>query len=181
MRQYRTLATLSVVLLAGACSKKETPTAGLSDDLTKDLAAASATSSDLATAPKNYQRTRFVSDVERWKGAAPVKRTAMTMHHSAQPTAASQPIGEPAVEAAPEPVAVAASTTTAPVATETAPVLDNSVGDAPPPYHGPASSPSGSGNDGVIIADRGKQGARESGASRRTHPAKARRTGPGDD
>jgi len=80
MRSVRTLATLSLALLPGACSKRSEPTANLSDDLKKDLAAASVASSDFATAPANYQRMRFVSDVEMARKSVPAKRPKVSPH-----------------------------------------------------------------------------------------------------
>ena len=156
MRTHRTVATLSLALLVGACDKRQEPTAGLPNDLQRDLAAAAATGTDLASVPRSYQRARFVSDVERWKSSVPVKRTVTLHHHAAQPAVSEQPATESTADVAPEPV-VTASASPAPVATETAPVLDAAVGDAPPPYHGPSSAPSGSTSEGPIV-ERGNGG-----------------------
>ena len=63
MRTDVKVATLSLAVVLGACNARQEQATGLSEDLKKDLAVASA-ASDLATAPKSYQRARFVSDIE---------------------------------------------------------------------------------------------------------------------
>jgi hypothetical protein len=128
MRTDLKVATLSLTFLLGACSRREETTATLSDDLKRDLAAASAPG-DLAGAPQSYQRMRFVSGIEQPKTSAPVRKPKLsktprrpTVRHnpSAQPVAnvadepavANAPAPEPAVSAPvsapmPEPVVIA--------------------------------------------------------------------------
>ena len=65
MRKHVKVATLSLAVFAGACGTSKEKTAALPDDLQKDLAAASAPASELATAPKHFEPTRFVSEMER--------------------------------------------------------------------------------------------------------------------
>src|SRR4030081_3053520 len=74
MRTTRNVAALSVALLLGACGRRQEQTAALSDDLKRDLAAASLAGSDLATAPQSYRRMRFVSEIEQSRAGVPAKR-----------------------------------------------------------------------------------------------------------
>src|SRR3954468_20950511 len=67
MRTDFKVASLTLALALSACSRREEPTATLSDDLKRDLAAATSATGDLATAPQSYKRMRFVSDVEMAK------------------------------------------------------------------------------------------------------------------
>jgi len=84
MRTHWKLATLSLVVIAGACNKPDQRATGLSDDLKRDLAAAS-TAGDLA--PQNYQRMRFVSDIERAPSATIAKAPtpAKSTHRAVRP------------------------------------------------------------------------------------------------
>ena len=64
MRTDVKVATLSLAVVLGACNTRQEQATGMSEDLQKDLAVASSLASDLASAPANYQRARFVSEVE---------------------------------------------------------------------------------------------------------------------
>jgi hypothetical protein len=92
MRMELKAATLTLAVLLGACSRREEPTATLSDDLKRDLAAASAPG-DLAVAPQSYQRMRFVSDAERTRAAQPAKRPKVT-RNPIRPTVRRAPKAE---------------------------------------------------------------------------------------
>lgn len=81
MRTEGIVAALSLALLVSACSKRPEPTAALPDELKKDLAVASASVSQLATAPQSYQRMRFVSDIERTHASVPAARPKVSRHH----------------------------------------------------------------------------------------------------
>src|SRR5258708_7107247 len=116
MRTERTVAILSLALLGvGACGKRQDRSAALSDDLKRDLAAASATSSELAIAPANYQRMRFVSDIEQSRATVRMQRPKVT-HHSNRMTAANSPVGTE-TDAAPDAMSAMASHAPAPVST----------------------------------------------------------------
>jgi hypothetical protein len=106
MRMKGNVAMLSLALVLSACSKRQEPTAALSDDLKKDLAAAAASTKDLVAAPQNYQRMRFVSAIEQSVGSVAAKRSK-PLRHSAH-TAAS---------VAPDPMAAMMSHTPMPVST----------------------------------------------------------------
>ena len=105
MRMDLKAATLSLAVLLGACSRKEEPTATLSDDLKRDLAAASAPG-DLAGAPQSYQRMRFVSDLERPRAAEPAKRPKVT-RNPIRPTVRQAPKAETVADVATEKETVA--------------------------------------------------------------------------
>jgi hypothetical protein len=99
MRMECKVATLLLALLFVACSKRPEPTASLPDDLKKDLAAASASTSQLATAPQSYQRMRFVSDIERTHAAVPLSRPKVSRRHERM-TASKHASGDPVVSMA---------------------------------------------------------------------------------
>jgi hypothetical protein len=100
MRTDTKVAALSLALLLGACSRREEPTATISEDLKRDLATASV-AGDLAGAPQKYQRMRFVSDVERPKAATPAKSTQLAKH-TVKSTVRHRPAPRPAEQPAPE-------------------------------------------------------------------------------
>ncbi|MEO8334989.1 MAG: hypothetical protein ABI664_08455 [bacterium] len=81
MRTNGKVAALSLALLFTACAKRPEPTATLSEDLTKDLAAASVATNQLAAAPQSYQRMRFVSDIERGNASVPSARPKVSKRH----------------------------------------------------------------------------------------------------
>ncbi|MEO8620437.1 MAG: hypothetical protein ABI625_05180 [bacterium] len=92
MRMKGNVTILSLALVLSACSKRQEPTAALSDDLKKDLAAASASTKDLVAAPQNYQRMRFVSAIEQ--SEATVAKRSKPLRHSAHtaPNVAPDPM-----------------------------------------------------------------------------------------
>jgi hypothetical protein len=94
MRTVSKVAALSLALLYSACSKRPEPTASIPDDLQKDLAAASAPAGQLATAPQNYQRMRFVSDIERSRATTPAPRPKVSRRHERM-TASQHASGDP--------------------------------------------------------------------------------------
>lgn len=158
MRSGYAVAALSLFAFAGACSKREAPTAGLADDLTKDLAAASAPG--LATAPQSYKRMRFVSDIEQSRATqrAPRPKAAHDHRMAASKTPSSQTTSDVAAEA----VESMAPASPAAVATTEAPIPEPSVVVAALPApeqrggHGPSSDGEvldhgGSGGIGAIL------------------------------
>jgi hypothetical protein len=148
MRTNWNVAALSLGLLAGACGRGQEQTARLPDDLKKDLAAASVTSGDLAIARPSYQRMRFVSDVEQWKGGAPAKHSAMS-HHAIRPTARHRPASEPA-GVAPTPVVSMASESPATVSTPAAAAPEAPTVIAQRPSPEPMNMPAGSTSEGNV-------------------------------
>jgi hypothetical protein len=119
MRTDVKVATLSLAVVLAACNTRQEQATGLSEDLKKDLAVASATS-DLATAPKSYQRTRFVSEVEmssRTKLPAPklvaTKRRTKPVRRPVPTTRPASDVVEDRTVAANEELAPAATATPA--------------------------------------------------------------------
>ncbi len=99
MRLNRSVAALSIAMLAGACGKTEEPV------VTKATTHASA----LAPAPQTYQRMRFVSPVEQ-SGSGTSRALVSAVRHEAHHAVATARAQEPAV-AAPDPLASLASST----------------------------------------------------------------------
>ncbi len=98
MRTDLKVASLSLALALSACGRREEPTTALSDDLKRDLAVASSTAGDLATAPQSYQRMRFVSGVELPNKTEPAHRPSVTKRPPrpiVRKSPAAQPIPEP--------------------------------------------------------------------------------------
>jgi hypothetical protein len=160
MRKDVKVATLSLVVLASACGTRKEQTATLPDDLQKDLAVASAPASDLATAPRSFQPTRFVSAMERSRTATPAKKLVATKRHTA-PVRRPQPVTKPAESVADD--AAVATNAEAPAPTRTpdpAPVAT-----APEPVviaQQPAAEPAP-----VPVDNRGGEGDGGMGARRR--------------
>lgn len=132
MRTIRTLAALSLAATLGACRTRSEQTSAPPTDLEKDLAAASAASGAYATAPQNYQRMRFVSNVELVRGGAPARHTNVTHSHvrakvSRTPT--------------PDPVVAVAPTAAEVTSTASAAAPEASVVVTPAPVPEPASTP----------------------------------------
>jgi hypothetical protein len=152
MRTDRTITTLALALLLGACGTRQDKPAALSDDLKRDLAAASSSGGDLATAPQSFQPMRFVSAVERSASAAPVKRMVVSRRrgkvsagHRAGPMLATESAPEPTVAAAaeaPAPVAASEAATPEPTVVAQQPTAE--------PVNAPAPAPAGSGSDGGV-------------------------------
>ncbi|MEO8337563.1 MAG: hypothetical protein ABI664_21485, partial [bacterium] len=99
MRTAVKFAALSLALVFAACSKRPEPTATLPADLQKDLAAASASASQLATTPHSYQRMRFVSDIERTQATVRAPRPKPSSRHEHM-TAIGKGQGDPIVSMA---------------------------------------------------------------------------------
>jgi hypothetical protein len=160
MRTDVKVATLSLAVFLGACNARQEQATGLSEDLKKDLAVASSSASDLATAPKSYQRARFVSDVEMSRVKTPAPRPVKAKRRTApvrRPEAVSRPasdvVEEPTVasneELAPAPAAVAVATSSTPE-----PVVINQ---QPTEETAPAPVPvsTGRGDDGRSVGEGG--------------------------
>jgi hypothetical protein len=148
MRTDWKVAVLSLALVLAACGRRQEQTPALSDDLKKDLAAASVAGGDLAIAQQSYRRMRFVSDIEQSRASMPAKRPKIS-HHPVQRTASHQPASEAATDLALDPVASMAAESPAPVSTPTAPAPEASIVIAQRPSPEPASSPAGSSDGGV--------------------------------
>jgi hypothetical protein len=148
MRTNWNIAALSLALLLGACGRRQEQTAGLPDDLKKDLAAASVPGSDLALSRQSYQRMRFVSDIEQWKGGVPAKGSAMA-HHAVRSTARHRTATQPAV-AAPNSVVSMASESPATVSTPAAPTPEPPTVIAQRPSPEPMNMPAGSTSEGTV-------------------------------
>ena len=159
MRTDLKVAALSLAVVLGACDAREEQSTGLSEDLKRDLAVASA-ATDLATAPRSYERARFVSDVEMSRAKAPAPRPVASKRRT-PPVRRPEPVKSPAEEVVPEPT-VASNEEPAPapapvaVATETAPepiviVQQPTTETAPAPI--PVST--GRGDDGRSVGEGG--------------------------
>lgn len=159
MRTYVKVAALSLVVVLGACDARQDQPTALSDDLKRDLAAASAPG-DLATAPRAYQRTRFVSEVEMARAKAPAPRLVASKRRTPpvrRPEPASKPaedvVEEPTVASneapasAPAPVAIATESAPDPIVIVQQPTTET----APAPI--PVST--GRGDDGRSVGEGG--------------------------
>jgi hypothetical protein len=153
MRTECKVATLSLALVFAACAKRQEPTASLPDDLKKDLAAASASSSALASAPNSYQRMRFVSDIERARVSVPAKRPKVSRHPTRM--AASHQSGSEATDLSADASVSLASSSPAPASTPEAPVPEPSIAVAGRPAPGPMSAPAGTSEGGAAENGRG--------------------------
>jgi hypothetical protein len=129
MRTDVKVATISLAMVLGACSTREEKPTGLSEDLKKDLAVASASAGDLATAPNAFKPAQVVSSVEMTRSKTPVprlvaskRRTPKTIRAEAVKHAASDVVANPEVKGTeadaptPTPVAINNPTESAPVA-----------------------------------------------------------------
>jgi hypothetical protein len=101
VRKFVKLSVLPVAAFAVACGRSNTTDkqTALSADLQRDLAAATASSVQLASTAREYQPARFVSAIESPATSAPVRRRNVR-RPVARPTAAT----EQAVAKAPDPV-----------------------------------------------------------------------------
>jgi len=162
MRKHVKVAALSLAVLAGACGTKKETTAALPDDLQKDLAVASAPSSDLATAPKSFEKTQVVSAMERTTAPARVKAIVKSKRHT-KPMMRPEPVRKPAVEVAAADVAGESEMAPAPTARapqgSDMPTIPEPIATAPEPGNEPAPSPvpnrGGSGDGGSGVGRRG--------------------------
>jgi hypothetical protein len=150
MRTDFKVASLSLALALSACSRREEPTATLSDDLKRDLAAASSTNGDLATAPQSYQRMRFVSAAELPKKTEPAHRPSVAKR-PIRPIVRNSPRAEPTPERTREPDATTVAQAPAPVPASEAPIPEPVViAQRPTPDYTPSSIPSTMPSDGGI-------------------------------
>ena len=159
MRTDVKVAALSLAVVLGACDKRQEQATGLSEDLKRDLAVASA-AAELAPAPRAYERTRFVSDVEMARAKAPAPR-AVASKRRTPPVRRPEPVSKPAEEVVEEPTvasndAPALEPAPVAVATETAPepiviVQQPTAETAPAPI--PVSS--GPADDGRSVGEGG--------------------------
>lgn len=90
MRNILAKLVVPVALAAAACSQGPSRSAGMPDDLQKDLELASASAPVLATPAGDYQPMRFVSEVEQARVAAPVERTRAPRRVAARAAALDQ-------------------------------------------------------------------------------------------
>src|SRR5215204_6535667 len=102
MRTDVKVAAISLAVILGACNKRQEQATGLSEDLKRDLAAAAAPAGDLTSAPRSYQPTRFVSEVEMSRAKAPAPR-AVASKRKTQPVRRPEPASNPAEEQVEEP------------------------------------------------------------------------------
>jgi hypothetical protein len=142
MRTECKVAALSLAVLLGACSKRPDQTAGLSDDLKKDLAAASASNKDFAIVPQTYKRMRFVSDIEQTRATELALRPKISRssHRLAM---------QPTSEAAPDPIVSMASHQLMTVSTTTS-TAEAPVTIAARPAPEPTTVTAGSGSEGAV-------------------------------
>ena len=152
MRTTWKLSALSLVLVLGACGRREEKAAALPDDLKQDLAAASA-GGDLAPAPLGYQRARFVSAIEQSRAAQPARRPKAA-HHAMHAMVSHESASATTTDVAPEPEMVMASATPEPVSTQDAPTPEPAVEVAPQPSPEPVRQ-AGAGEE-IGAGDRGR-------------------------
>jgi hypothetical protein len=153
MRKHWQGSALSLALVLGACGTRQEQTSALPDDLQKDLAVASSSAGDLATAPQRYQRMRFVSGVEQFPGATPARRPK-AVHQVKHSMASRRSTAAVATDVAPDPVVAMTAEAPAPAAAAEAPAPEPTV-IVQSPAPAPASAPSGS-SEGA--GDRGHGG-----------------------
>ena len=160
MRTDVKVAALSLAVVLGACDRRQEQATGLSEDLKRDLAVASA-AGDLATAPRAYERARFVSDVEMARAKAPAPRPVASKRRTA-PVRRPEPVSTPAAEVVEEPTvasneAPALEPAPVAVATETAPEPVVVIVQQPTTETAPAPIPvsTGRGDDGRSVGEGG--------------------------
>jgi hypothetical protein len=165
MRSSWKVPALSLVVVLASCGAPQQPPATVTDDLKRDLAAASA-STELAPAPKSYERARFVSPIEQSRADRPSARPTrapqqsahvahdMTAHRDA-PAPAAVPASQPAVA---EAVATLESEAPAAVATPAASAPEPSVVIVQGAPREPEPIRVSVGRPGTIIGDDGLGG-----------------------
>ena len=156
MRTDWKIAVLSLPLVLGACVKRPEQTASLSDDLKRDIAAASAAGGELAIAPQSFRRMRFVSDIEQSRTSRPAKRPKVS-HRPVRPTASPQPAADEATDVASDEVVAMASESPAPVSPSEAPAPAPAIVIAQRPSAEPAVAQAGPESEGNV-GDRGGGG-----------------------
>jgi hypothetical protein len=168
MRTDVKVAAISFGVLLVACSdKRQEQTTGLSDDLKRDLAVAAAPAGDLATAPRSYERTRFVSDIELSRTTKSPTPRLVASKRRTKPVRRAEAVSKPAAEVVADPAvasdeAVALTETPAPAPSpSTEPTV---IAQQPVVPQAPASSPTeGRGGEGRSggeggIGERGSGG-----------------------
>ncbi len=116
MRTHYVVATISLAAALTACNRQQdAPTSAQAG-----TSPAFAASSDLATAPRPYQRMRFVSEIEQSKGSVTARSPEHARHASRATASHSDALSTTRVAlaslgtSAPVPVSVAASSAAAP-------------------------------------------------------------------
>jgi hypothetical protein len=158
MRTDVKVAAISFAVVLGACNSRQEKATGLSEDLKRDLAAASAPG-DLATAPRAYERTRFVSEVEMNRANKPVPKVVASKRRT-KPVVRPQPVTKHADEvvadenvASNEELAPAPAPVAAPTSTPAPTVIAQQPTDEPVP--GPQTANPGRGDDGRSVGQGG--------------------------
>jgi hypothetical protein len=148
MRTHVKVAAISFAVVLGACNARKEQTTALSDDLKRDLAAASASAGDLATAPRAYEPMRFVSRAEMTRSTTPAprlvatkRRTPKAMRAEAVKKPAAEMVADETVKSD-EAMAPAPAPVAAPNATEEQPVT---IAQQPTPEPAPTTTPSNTG------------------------------------
>ena len=167
MRTDVKVAAISFGVLLGACSDtRQEQATGLSEDLKRDLAAAAAPAGDLTTAPRSYERTRFVSDLELSRTAKTPTPKLVATKRRTKPVPRAEAVSTPAPDVVEDPTvasneAMAPAPAPAPAPTsETEPTV---IAQQPAEPGAPASAPTaGRGDDGRSVG-QGGIGERRSG------------------
>lgn len=159
MRTHVKVAAISFAVVLGACNSRREQTTGLTEDLKRDLAAASASAGDLATAPSAYQRTRFVSGVEMVRSKNPAPRPVATKRRT-PPVRRPEPVSKPADQVVEEPTVAsneAPAPTPAPAAAQTTTQEPVVIAQQPTEAAAPAPVPAstGRGDDGRSVGQGG--------------------------
>ena len=167
MRTDVKVAAISFGVFIVACSDaRKEQTTGLSEDLKRDLAAAAAPAGDLATAPRSYERTRFVSDLELARTTKKPTPRLVASKRRTKPVARAEAVSTPAPDVVENPtVASAEEMAPAPAPTpEPSPSSEPTViAQQPVVPQAPSSVPSaGRGDDGRSTGEGGI-GERRSG------------------
>jgi hypothetical protein len=159
MRTELKVTALSLAFVLAACGggTRQEQTAALTDDLKKDLAAASA-STDLAIASQSYPRMRFVSAIEQTPTAVPAKRPKVS-HHPVRPTVSHNHGSVAITDVAPDPVVAMASKSPEPVSTPAAPTEEAPIAVSQARPHAPSPEPATEPSEGNVGGgDRGHGG-----------------------
>ena len=161
MRTDVKVAALSLAVVLGACNSRREQATALSDDLKRDLAAASASGGDLTLAPQGSAGSKVVSRMEMTRSTTPQPRLvaskrrtpkAVRAEASKKPTA-NDVVADETVKSdeAPAPAPTPVATTNP---TESAPVT---VVEQPTPEPAPTTAPAntGTGDEGRGSGDGG--------------------------
>jgi hypothetical protein len=108
MRSNWNVLALTLAVVVASCTEPKEPAPTITDDLKRDLAAASA-STELA--PRKFERTRFVSTIEQSRPGVPSRTAAPTVARAAHAEHDMTTHTAPAAEPAPQPVAAEAVAT----------------------------------------------------------------------